>query len=163
MLAVVFQVHDAHYAIRCQSIVEVIPRVSLRPVPQAPVWLRGVFAYRGNLSPVVDLCQLIAGYACPDRLSSRIVLVRASLADGESLVAGLLAEHMTEARQVRATALPGSASVPGSYWGEMMLEDGSLLQMIDEVAMLRHAGLALNQALEPRLEQTETDRERTQP
>ena len=106
MLAILFQISKARYAVRCQNIVEVIPLVALRPVPHSAAWFLGVFAYRGSLTPVLDLCILIGGYACPKRLSSRIVLVRCTLPDGGGLVAGFLAEHMTEARHVQSAPLP---------------------------------------------------------
>lgn len=136
-LAIVFRVQDARYALRCHNIVEVIPLVSLRSMPQGPRWLLGMFAYRGQLTPVIDLCGLIGGYDCPKRLSSRIVLVRCTRHDGSSVVAGFLAEHVTEARRIAGDALPAAPLAGADYLAETLLDDGELLQIIDENAVLR--------------------------
>ncbi|HMJ11865.1 MAG TPA: chemotaxis protein CheW [Polyangiaceae bacterium] len=135
-LAIVFRVQEAHYALRCRNIVEVIPLVALRPVPQASPWLLGVFAYRGQLTPVIDLCGLIGGYACPKRLSSRIMLVRCTTGDGSAVVAGFLAEHVTEARRIGSDALPAGPLSAAAYLAETLLENGELLQIVDEHAIL---------------------------
>jgi chemotaxis-related protein WspB len=135
-LAIVFRVHDARYALRCKNIVEVIPLVALRPVPQGPRCLLGLFAYRGQLTPVIDLCSLMGGYDCPKRLSSRIVLVRCTRAEGGAVVAGFLAEHVTEARRVSGEPLPAGALASAEYLAETLLDDGELLQIIDEHALL---------------------------
>ncbi len=136
-LAIVFRVQDARYALRCKNIVEVIPLVALRPVPQGPRCLLGLFAYRGQLTPVIDLCSLMGGYACPKRLSSRIVLVRCTRADASAVVVGFLAEHVTEARRVAGEPLPAGALASADYLAETLLDDGELLQIIDEHAILR--------------------------
>ena len=163
MLVIVFHVAGARYALACRNIVEVIPLVALRAVPHAPPWYLGVFAYRGNLTPVVDVCRLIGDYACPRRLSSRIALVRCTLGDGKQLVFGLLAEHMTAARRVQARALPADALGTSPYFGEMLLEGDELLQMIDENAVLGSVGAALSEQLaQGRLTGSEEDRSRTQ-
>jgi chemotaxis-related protein WspB len=162
MLAIVFHIAGSRYALGCQSIVEVISLVALRPVPHAPTWYLGLFAYRGHLTPVVDLCMLIGGYACPKRLSSRIALVRCSFG-GQELVYGLLAEHMTEARRVEAGALSTAALGTSPFFGEMMLEGDELLQMIDENAVLDRVGSLLREQFEHRgLPGSEADRSRTQ-
>ncbi|HEY6559035.1 MAG TPA: chemotaxis protein CheW [Polyangiaceae bacterium] len=135
-LAIVFRVQDARYALRCHNIVEVIPLVTLRPMPQGARWLVGVFAYRGQLTPVIDLCGLIGGYACPRRLSSRIVLLRCKRSDGSAAVVGFLAEHATEARRISAEALPAGPLSFADYLAETLLDGGELLQIIDENAVL---------------------------
>ena len=136
-LAIVFRVHDARYALRCKNIVEVIPLVTLRPVPQGPPCLLGLFAYRGQLTPVIDLCSLVGGYECPKRLSSRIVLVRCTRGEGSAAVVGFLAEHVTEARRIAGEPLPAGALASADYLAETLLDDGELLQVIDENAVLR--------------------------
>ena len=42
---------------------EVLPRLPLKPIAQAPHWVAGVFAYRGAVVPVIDLSALTFGYA----------------------------------------------------------------------------------------------------
>jgi chemotaxis-related protein WspB len=141
MLAVTFQVAAAAYAIRCDRIVAVIPQVELRPVAHGPGWLKGVLVYRGELTPVVDLCQLIGGYACPPRLSSRIVLVRSGGSGART--AGLLAEHMTEARRLSSDLVTASPVTAVPYFGEVLLEAGAPLQFLNIDAIITGSGLQL--------------------
>jgi chemotaxis-related protein WspB len=143
MLAVTFRVAGAGYALRCDGVVAVIPEVELRPVAQGAAWLRGMFAFRGELTPVVDLCQLIAGYRCPARLSSRIALVRCEPLPGVVRVLGLLAEHMTEARRVQGSSSKSAPMAALPYFSEVLLEQGEPLQFVEPTAILQASGLAL--------------------
>lgn len=164
MLVVTCRVSGCVYALRCDGVVAVIPEVELRPLPQAAPFLRGVFAYRGELTPVVDLCQLIGGYRCPARLSSRIALVRCALATGELRTLGLLAEHMTEARRLQGALLAAAPVARVPYFGEVLLEAGEPLQFLEPGAIMEVSGLALPAApLNPRMTAGEADREPSQP
>jgi chemotaxis-related protein WspB len=134
MLTMIFQIASQRHALSCAQIVEVVPLVLLHEVPTGPTWLRGLFPYRGQLTPVVDLSQLLANRPSLDRLSSRIAITRVRSRNGEAWLIGLLAEKMTQVRQLRvsATALP---SVSSSALGPMLMEDGGLLQIINEAAL----------------------------
>jgi chemotaxis-related protein WspB len=164
MLVVTFRVGPAAYALRTADVLAVIPEVQLRPLAQGAAWLRGVFAYRGELTPVVDVCQLIAGYRCPSRLSSRIALVRCGAAGGKARTLGLLAEHMTEARRLPEN-LPASAPLADApYFAEVLLQGGEPLQFLEPSAILNASGLALAEApVAPRISAGETHRESTEP
>jgi chemotaxis-related protein WspB len=63
------------YAVDVARVVELVPRVELRPVPHAPAFLAGLLGYRGKVVPVIDLGLLLGAAPCPDRLSTRIILV----------------------------------------------------------------------------------------
>jgi chemotaxis signal transduction protein len=163
MLAVTFRVADGAYAIPCEQIVAVIPRVQLRSVAKGAAWLKGAFAYRSELTPVIDLCQLIGGYACPERLSSRIALVRCKSEAGCRTL-GLLAEHMTEARRVAGQAVATPPVTPLPYFGQLLLEAGEPLQLLDVDALLPSSGLLLPQAEAlSKVMASEKDREPPQP
>jgi chemotaxis-related protein WspB len=164
MLAVTFRVASGAYAIRCEHIVAVIPQVALRPVAHGSAWLKGVFAYRGELTPVVDLCQLIAGYACPARLSSRIALVTCKAADGTPRTVGLLAEHMTEARRIEARLAAAPPVAPAPYLGEVLLEGSEPLQLLNIDAILPSAAPRLAEtSASSKVTAGEKDREPPQP
>ena len=62
-------------ALDIRRVREVVPRVRLRPVSGAPEWLAGLFVYRGQAVPVLDLHRLAGAGECPPHLSSRIILV----------------------------------------------------------------------------------------
>ncbi len=161
-LAVLFRVAGAVYAIPCLKISEVVPLVALHVAPQSPEWLVGALAHRGTLIPVIDLCRLIGGYACPVRLSSRVVLVNCPLPGGRSQMTGLLAEHVTEARRLDTTPVQGVPLNGKPYLGEMLLEGAALLQMLDVEQLLCGHGSSLAayfaDAHDRRLESREADR-----
>ena len=162
MLAVTFRIGSAAYAIPCERVVAVIPQVELRPVAQASAWVKGVFAYRGELTPVVDLCQLIAGQPCSARLSSRVALVHAALPEGGARLIGLLAEQMTEARRIDSKAVAAPALAPLPFFGDVLLEQGEPLQLLAVDALLPSGALGPAGAL-ARMTAGEEDREHTQP
>lgn len=127
MLSLVFQVGDARYALPCKQLQEVVPGVTLRPLVGTPDYVAGMFVFRGEAVPVIDLCRLIAGTPCPDKLSSRIMLARA----GTGLI-GILAERVIDAidlvRPVPHDTIPGAA-----YLGEMFADDsaaGAVVQLL---------------------------------
>ena len=147
MLAIVFQINAAHYALSCENVVEVIPRVVLQPLARPVAGVAGLFVYRGNVMPVVDLCAMIGGYACPMRLSSRIVVVRAGPTLESGLLIGLLAEHVTEARRVEAREHAAETFGKPEFLKQTLLENGQILQMIDTAAMLGSIEAAVPPAL----------------
>jgi chemotaxis-related protein WspB len=75
MLVLTFQAAGNRYAIDVAHVVEVLPRIQLRPLPHAPSFLAGVFGYRGTVVPSVDLSVLLGTTGCRDWLSTRIILV----------------------------------------------------------------------------------------
>jgi chemotaxis-related protein WspB len=163
VLAVVFRIQESEYALAAQSVVEVIPQVLLRPVPAAPDWLLGVFAYRGNLTPVIDLCAMIANSPCSRRLSSRIVLIHCTAPGGKQATIGLLAEHVTSVRHLEATTLSAGSLGTAAFLGRMMLDGSKLVHVIDQNALAGAFSASLSErVLHSRLGSGEADREHTE-
>ena len=139
MLALAFHIGPDRFALPCGDIVEVVPRVALRAVPHAPPSIAGTFRYRGFVVPVVDLCQLVAGVVCPDRLSSRIVVTRFTGAAGAERRLGLLAERVldTLALDPRAAEPTGIHVASAPYLGEVGFEGGTSVQLLRVDLLLR--------------------------
>ncbi|AZE87935.1 chemotaxis protein CheW [Pseudomonas orientalis] len=74
-LFLVFHIASERFALKATEVVEVLPRLPLKPIAQAPVWVAGIFAHRGALVPVIDLSALTFGTAAQARTSTRLVLV----------------------------------------------------------------------------------------
>jgi chemotaxis-related protein WspB len=130
MLALFFELGDEVYAIPARSVVEVVPKVGLRELARAPAWLAGVFAYRGGVLPVVDLCRRVFDAECRDRLSSRIVVVDRS--DGEAGGRyGILVESVTEVRPLSAATTTAVALPDAPYVKATVLDSGKLIQLLD--------------------------------
>lgn len=75
-LFLVFYIGDERYALPATDVVEVLPRLPLKPIAQAPVWVAGVFSHRGQLVPVIDISAMTFGQTAVARTSTRLVLVR---------------------------------------------------------------------------------------
>jgi chemotaxis-related protein WspB len=112
MLALTFQIGTERLALDIRHVREVVPRVHLRTLSGAPAWLAGVFVYRGDVVPVIDLHRLADAGECPPHLSSRIILIASPLASPRdaSLKAdrliGLLATQVDVARALTPAGQP---------------------------------------------------------
>ena len=74
-LFLLFRIGSERYALRATEVAEVLPRLPLKPIAQAPNWVAGVFAYRGTVVPAIDLSALTFGQPAEARTSTRLVLV----------------------------------------------------------------------------------------
>ena len=150
MLVLTFEVDGSPYAVPVIKVVEVVPRVALRPLPHAPDCFLGLLRYRGEAVPVVDLGLLMGRTACRDRLDTRILLVRREAA-GAGGHLGLLAERVNELAEVDPgrTALPPSFLLDAPYLGPVFETPTGLLQLIDP-GRIAVAGVAeVGRAIEP--------------
>jgi chemotaxis-related protein WspB len=91
-----FQLGNDRYALEASRIVEVLPLVELRRIPQAPRGVAGIFNYHGTPVPVVDLGELTLGRASGQRMSTRIIVIQYPDETGKKQPLGLIAEHATE-------------------------------------------------------------------
>ncbi len=74
-LFLVFHIGQERYALQATDVVEVLPRLALKPIAHAPDWIAGVFAHRGQMVPVIDVSALTFGEPAVARTSTRLVLV----------------------------------------------------------------------------------------
>ena len=63
------------YAVPADRATEIVAVDSVTPIPGAPPHVRGVFAHRGEVIPIIDLLRLRSGAAGD---ASRAVIVRAA-------------------------------------------------------------------------------------
>jgi chemotaxis-related protein WspB len=124
MLILRFQAANHAYAVDCRRVVEVVPHVVLRAVPHAPPYLAGLLTYRGRVVPVLDLGRLLGGEACPDRLSTRIIVTEGGL------LVGLLAERVSDLEQVAEPASQDAPVASAAYLGPVLELDGKLVQLL---------------------------------
>ncbi|AKJ98803.1 chemotaxis protein CheW [Pseudomonas sp. MS646] len=96
-LFLVFRIGNERYALQAIDVVEVLPRLPLKPIARAPAWVAGVFAWRGTVVPVIDLCALTFGQDAEARTSTRLVLVHYRPDSGQAgHVLGLILEQATD-------------------------------------------------------------------
>ena len=96
-LFLVFHIGSERYALKATEVAEVLPRLPLKPIAHAPLWVAGIFAHRGALVPVIDLSALTFGQPAEARTSTRLVLVNYQPhAWVESRWLGLILEQATD-------------------------------------------------------------------
>lgn len=127
-----FSIGNERYAIASREVVEVIPLVLLKTLPHKPAQIAGVFNYRGRITPVIDLSQLMRGKPCGNNLSTRIILVNYYGHNHTKHILGLMAEQVVETlhksenefvdSNIRIDAAP--------YLGKMILDDQGMIQCI---------------------------------
>ena len=59
MHVVIWTSKGSRYATPSSSVIEVVPLVESRPVPESEDWLTGLFNFRGSLLPLVDSSRLL--------------------------------------------------------------------------------------------------------
>lgn len=74
-LFLVFYIGEERFALPATEVVEVLPRLPLKPVAHTPVWVAGVFSHRGQMVPVIDISAMTFGQTSVARTSTRLVLV----------------------------------------------------------------------------------------
>ena len=133
MLLLIFHINESRYAIDIGQVEEVIPMVPLREIPSTPDYVAGLLNYRGHLVPIIDLCQLMAGHATRQRLSSRIILVDYPVGNGEYQLLGVLAEKVTSTVGGELSNFKDLSFGVGDapYLGPTMSEGEEVIQLLD--------------------------------
>lgn len=133
MLVLTFQVGNDRFALDIRRVREVVPRVQLERPLGSPAWLAGMFIYRGQVVPVLDLHRLLGAGECSPHLSSRIILVPiASQLQTETLV-GLLAAQVASIREIQPTgpSLPRLQASDQPELGTTMVDDSAIVHLLD--------------------------------
>ena len=120
-LAVIWRAAGLLMATGADSVVEVLPPVAWRRAPAVPGWVRGLFACRGRLIPLVDAAVLLGAEPAPDRMINRVLVLRVGA--GESPVdwhVGLWVERVLELEHIDFEAAgghPGLATDAARFLG----------------------------------------------
>jgi chemotaxis-related protein WspB len=138
MFALLLHAGADHFALDARRVLEVVPIVELRRLPHAPASIAGLATWRGRVIPVVDLVRLLTGRTCPERMSSRIVVVELATGTERARPLGLLAEGVTDVRRLDPGAMVdiGVAFAEAPYLGKVIRDGGALVQLVDVDALL---------------------------
>jgi len=138
MLLLLFQLGGDRYALDASKITEVLPLVAVRPIPQAPAGVAGVFDYRGEPVPAIDVSMLVLGRPAEHQLSTRVLVVGYPDATGATRRLGLIAEKATETvRRDRTDFVDsGVSNERAPYLGPIMHDAAGLVQWIDVGTLL---------------------------
>jgi chemotaxis-related protein WspB len=138
MLFLLFRLGKDRYALPARDVVEVLPMLEVKQIPQAPLAVRGAFDFRGRPVPLVDLSQLAYGRPAREQLSTRIVLVEHPDGHGGQRLLGLLAEQVTETlRRNPEDFRDAGVEVADAPWlGPVASDEGGLVQRVDVAQLL---------------------------
>ncbi len=132
MLFLSVQLGQDPYALEVRPVVEVLPLVNLKRIPQTPPGVAGAFNYRGAPVPVIDLSELTVGKPSLRRLSTRLVLVRYTLESREQPLLGLIAERVIQTiRRGPTDFVSLGVTVDGApYLGPVATDERGLIQRV---------------------------------
>src|SRR5260370_33687641 len=139
MWFLLFQLGRDQYALEVSRVVEVLPLLDLKRLPQAPKGVAGVFNYRGQPVPAVDLSELTLAHPAAERLSTRIVVARYQRSSGASHLLGLVAENATDILRKDAKDFidPGVKIGAAPYLGPVLMDpEGRPIQWLHEQQLL---------------------------
>jgi len=136
MLHVVLsRVADRLYAFPSSHVVEVIPRVLAKAVPQSADWVLGWINYRGRLILASDFSRLLGDGACVSRMSNRILVVQASETAGAAgELTGVLVEAVigSELLDFREGATHARLAPPkANFLTTVTLANSEMVQLVD--------------------------------
>jgi len=130
MLFILFRLGKERYGLEAGHVIEVIPRLPLRPQPGTPDYVSGVFNFRGKVVPVLDLGTLTLGAPCPEQLSTRIILIHYTLKSGVRRVLGLIAEAVTDAVKREPHEFVAVTAGQAPHLGNLALDDDGMIQCV---------------------------------
>ncbi|HOT41819.1 MAG TPA: chemotaxis protein CheW [Syntrophorhabdaceae bacterium] len=96
MLFLLFEIGKERYCLEVSRIIEITPVVLFKKIPHVPEYICGLFNYRGNIIPVIDLSILLTGRPSRFLFSTRVIIVDYLDPDNNHRMLGLLAEKATE-------------------------------------------------------------------
>jgi len=132
MLFFLFRMGVDRYALDALQIVEVLPLVGIKAIPQAPPGVAGILDYHGVPVPLIDLSQLALGTPVRQRIGTRILLVNYLAQDGAYHLLGLLAERATEMMRRDPTdfVASGVGNDTAPYLGPVAADAQGMIQWI---------------------------------
>lgn len=138
MLFLQFQLGKDRYVIDAGEVVEILPLLDIKRIPQAPAGVVGVFNYRGSPAPVIDLSELTLGRPAQLRMSTRMIMVRYPDGDGVRHLLGLIAEKTTDAvRLDRSDFTDSGVTNDGTpYLGPVAPGSNGMVQWIEATRLL---------------------------
>jgi len=142
MLHVVLsRVADRLYAFPSSHVVEVIPRVIAKTLPQSADWVLGWINYRGRLILARDFSRLLGDGPCVPRMSNRILVVQTGeTAGAASELTGVLVEAVigSELLDFRESSTHARLAPPeANFLTTVTLADSEMVQLVDPLKLPR--------------------------
>ncbi|CAH2031238.1 chemotaxis protein CheW [Trichlorobacter ammonificans] len=97
-----FMLDQEVFAVDVARVREILEYKGTTRIPQTPAYLRGVINLRGSVVPVVDL-RLLFGMPAVEHTINTCVIVLEINVEGDTVVAGALADSVREVLELEAT------------------------------------------------------------
>jgi purine-binding chemotaxis protein CheW len=114
MNALTLRMQDEMFAIEAGSVREILDLVQITEVPNAPAFVTGLINVRGRVVPLADLRVMFDMDRPPPDQDTRIVVIEIEI-DGETTVAGILADKVYDVTDIEAAAIQEAPKV-GMRW-----------------------------------------------
>lgn len=133
-----FEMGEDRFVLDCEQILEVLPYLALKQIPLAPKGVVGIFDYRGAMTPVIDMNELILNRPAHKRVSTRIVVIRYHDTEGKPHPLGIIVEHATRTlrRQKADFVASGIDNRATPYLGPVAPDSNGLIQFVDAQKLL---------------------------
>jgi chemotaxis-related protein WspB len=132
MLFLIFQLGKDRYAVEADRVLEVLPLLDIKRLPQAPKGVAGIFNLRGRPVPAIDLNELAFGHPTRERLTTRIIVINHTDANGRNHPLGLIAEYVTQTlRKEAKDFINARITIAGApYLGPMVMDSRGPIQWL---------------------------------
>lgn len=133
MLLLLFEIGSDRYALNARQIIEVVPLVRLKQIPNTPDYVAGLMNFRGTVIPVIDLCRLLTPFSCENSFSTRYIIVKYPVENKGEVLLALMANNVTETVQTDLTSIPSSGTILAEvlYGGQPGSDSSELIQWLD--------------------------------
>lgn len=138
MLFLIFHLGGDRYALEASRVIEIVPLVQIKRLPQAPKGVAGVFMYRGHPLPALDISALTLGKPATEAMSTRIVVVNYPDSKGNVHRLGLIAERATDLLRQNPAAFtaPGIRIQEAPFLGPVLADPAGPIQWLYEDRLL---------------------------
>ena len=128
---VVFQLCGQDYGVDISSVQQIIQVQSVTRLPKTPDFIKGVINIRGEIIPVLDLCQRFGMYRTDVLADTRVVIVEVS-----GFIVGLVVDSVSEVLRIPIESLQPPPAMMGNvdgYYlrGIALREDRSLIILLE--------------------------------
>jgi chemotaxis-related protein WspB len=138
MMFLLFHLGKDRYVLEARHVIEVLPLLELKKIPEAPRGVAGMFSYRGRPVPAIDLNELTLGQPAAQCLSTRIVIINYPDESGKLHPLGLIAERATEIirREASEFTQPGLRFGDTPYLGPVLTDGSGVIQWVYDQRLL---------------------------
>jgi len=138
MLFLIFKLGKDRYAVEANRVLEVLPLLAVKRLPQAPAGVAGIFNLRGQPVPAIDLSELAFGEPARERLTTRIIVVLHTDASGRNHPLGLIAESVTQTihKDPKDFISPGVTIAGAPYLGPIVMDPDGPIQWLNSQHLL---------------------------